>query len=480
MSRFDNYIIEDDGDLYRQYRKLQNFNIREAIEDTGKRIVILTNRNKVADDKMYYTARSIKEACDKRKIPNYVLFAENAHILRDKSGNYRIHNRKDKEGFPISPYNTISLSRGSVMKRLSTRNFISQLERANIFCVNSRNCIEICADKYRTALKLAEAKLPSPKTAMIQDIATVEYALEQLGGDFPYIVKTLTGSKGVGVFFAESYRSLKSILQTIWKINENEELIMQEFIDAPNDVRIHVLGDRVVAAMKRFKIENDFRSNYSQGGKVSPFKVNDEIAKVAVKAAKAVGGIWTGIDMIFDKKGNPYIIEINSSPGTEGIERATGAKVVEQVIDFILDENNWRKSPKEVGFKEVVTILDTKIKAKFDTGNGALCVIHADSHEVDEKKKVVKWKMNGNNFEHPYEEIRDVKVGGMRNYTEKRPVIKLDISFDGIKYKDVLFTLDDRLKRTPVLLSRDFMKRANVMVNPADTYLLTIPDEVKK
>jgi len=479
MSRFNEHLTESLGPAD-QYLKLKTGKIVESKENTEINIVIITSRNESKKDKLYVTAQRLSDTCSKKHIPYYILFIENSHMIKNENGDYTIHNWNDKKGFPIDSDKTVVINRGSVMQKKSSLNIISQLEKASIFCINDRQAIETCADKYKTILKMGAAAITSPKTALLQSMDTLDYALEQLDSDFPYVVKTISGSKGVGVFFTESIKSLKSILQVIWKINEDEELLIQEYIPAPFDIRAHVLGDEVIAAMKRFVIKDDFRSNYSQGGKIKSVKLTDEEKEICIKAAKAVGATWAGVDFILNKKGEPFILEVNSSPGTAGIEEATGQDITGEVINWVLNKNNWVKVANEIGFKETVEFDGEEIIAKFDTGNGSLCVMHADSYDINEKNKTVTWTYNKKKFKHPYKKIKDVHVGGMRNYTEKRPIIELDITFDGVIFKEVDFTLDDRSKRTHILINRRFMRKANIMVNAAKSFVVTQKPEVIK
>ena len=479
MGRFDDHLINSLGPA-EQFKKLKLKKIVESKENTEINIVIITSRNESKKDNLFITAQRLVDTCSKKHIPYYVLFIENSHIIKDDNGDYTIHNWNDKKGFSIDPDKTVVINRGSVMQKKSSLNIISQLEKANIFCINDRAAIETCSDKYRTMLKMGAAAITSPKTALLQSMDTLDYALEQLDSDFPYIVKTISGSKGVGVFFSESMKSLTSILQVIWKINEEEELLIQEFISAPFDIRAHVLGDEVIASMKRFVIKDDFRSNYSQGGKIKAVKLTDEEKDICIKASKAVGATWGGVDFISNKKGEPFILEVNSSPGTAGIEEATGQDITGEVIDWVLNKDNWIKVANEIGFKETVEFDGEEIIAKFDTGNGSLCVMHADSYDINEKNKTVTWTYNKKKFKHPYKKIKDVHVGGMRDYTEKRPIVELDIIFDGIIFKEIDFTLDDRSKRTHMLINRRFMRKANVMVNAAKSFVVTTkPEKIK-
>ena len=479
MSRFDNHLIELLGPSD-QYKKLKTKKIVEAKENTEINVVVITSRNESKKNKLYVTAQRLADTCKKKRISYYILFIENAHIIKDDNGDYTIHNWNDEKGFQLWPDKTVVINRGSVMLKKSSLNIISQLEKANIFCINNRQAIEICSDKYRTTLKMGSAAITSPKTALLQSMDTLDYALKQLDSDFPYVVKTISGSKGVGVFFTESLKSLKSILQVIWKINEDEELLIQEYIQAPFDVRAHILGDEVIAAMKRFVIKDDFRSNYSQGGKIKIVKLTDEEKDICIKAAKAVGAIWAGVDFISNKKGEPFVLEVNSSPGTAGIEKATGQDIAGEVIEWVLNKDNWVKVANEIGFKETVKFNGEEIIAKFDTGNGSLCVIHADSYDINEKDKTVTWTYNKKKFKHSYKKIKDVHVGGIRDYTEKRPIIELNITFNGVVFKEVDFTLNNRSKRTHILINRRFMRKANVMVNAAKSFVVTQKPEMTK
>lgn len=469
------YIIEEE-DIYSLYNHIKNSKLNEVKKNEvpiDVNFVFITNKNTNRKDNLFSTVSTMSDNCKDMKIPYYVLFVEDAYIIRDDNGQYTVHNHDDERGFEVFSDKTIVINRGSVMKKRSYLNLITQLEKANIFCVNSRETIEICSDKYRTALRLASSAIPTPKTLLLQSMETLEYSLEKIGNKFPLIVKTISGSKGVGVFFVESMRSLKSILQVIWKINEDEELLIQEYISSPYDVRVHVLGDHIIAAMKRYIIKDDFRSNYSQGGKVDTVKLTEEQKKICIEAAKSVGAVWSGVDLIVDKNKKNYIIEINSSPGTDGIIKAMGDDITIDIIKWVSDKKNWIKKASEIGFKEVIEFDGKEFIAKFDTGNGSHCVIHTEKYEIDEKKKIVEWTCGGKKFKHKYKEIEDINVGGLRDYIEKRPVIELDITFNGTVYKNIDFTLDDRSNRTPVLINRRFMRKANVMVNSAKSYLVT-------
>jgi hypothetical protein len=129
---------------------------------------------------------------------------------------------------------------------------------------------------------------------------------------------------------------------------------------------------------------------------------------------------------------------------------------------------------KECGYIDTVEIDGIgEFKAKFDTGNGSLCVLHADKYDIDEKNNMVTWSNNGKSYKYSYKTIKEVHVGGLRNHTENRPVIELDITFDGVIHKAVDVTLDNRADRTPVLINRRFIRKGNLTINPAKKYILS-------
>jgi len=473
MNRFKDFLREQDSSI----DKIKQKDVDVPAEDATPDLIVLTNRKEENNDnKLFRTAERIKEICDQRNIKCYIVFTEDSHILRHEDGNHTIHNSDDKDGFPVLYGQTVAVIRGSIAKLRSTMDLISQLEKIGIFCINFRETMEVCSDKYRTILRMAETALPSPKTALLQGESTIDFAFETVGGEFPVIVKMLSGSKGVGVFFAESWKSLKGFLQMIWKINDEEELLMQQYIETDHDFRVHVLGDEVIAAMKRYVVPGDFRANFSLGGKVEETTLTNEEIEMCIMASKAVRATWSGVDFVKDKDGNPYILEINSSPGTEGIEKATNEDIVNMVIDYTIDRDNWSLKARECGWIESVEINDIgTFKGKFDTGNGSLCVLHAENFDIG--NGMVKWKIGDSVHKKPYKTIKKVRVGGLRNYIEERPVVELDITFDGVVYKDIDFTLDNRKDRVYILLNRKFLRKANLMVNPREKFLITTKPE---
>lgn len=328
--------------------KIDNIFSRRLVEALGKdvNILILAKYDEEVDneDGLGYSVVRLREECKKSGIPCFVAMAEKVQMKKTKKG-YDVSNIGEKETVEITPKNTVVMIREH--HSLSNLDLITQLERNGFFCVNTRECNEVCKDKFQTILKLVDGGLTCPKSVILRNEENIDFAVKELGGKFPLIIKTLDGSQGVGVFMAESEKSLKPTLQTIWKLNPDVELLMQQKIDADFDVRVHVLNGKVIASMRRDVMKGDFRSNYSQGAKVGEYKLSDELAKQCIAANDIVGGTWTGVDFMLSKKGEPYFIEVNASPGTEGVEKATGKNIINEVIEVITNKNNWKK-PKEI------------------------------------------------------------------------------------------------------------------------------------
>ena len=455
-----------------QVQPFKNY-LEEATGDKKfLRLLIITDEPDNA--KEFHTADRLQEECKKLNYPFY-LFKLTGGYTTNEDGVRRFHNKEDKKGFEVGAM-TVAIVRGSITRKDSWLDLVSILERANATLVNPRTTINICADKYRTALRLADYGLTQPQTKLINDHEKSNEIVDNSGIKFPLIMKTLRGSKGVGVLFVDSPKGLDSIVQLIHKQDEDADLLVQEYIKTDYDVRVHILGGKFLAAMKRPVIEGDFRSNVSQGSEPEKIKLTELEIEESLKASKAVGGYWTAVDFIPSKnreKQPPYMLEVNSSPGTEGIEEATKMNIAKEVITHFADKVNRFTVPTECGYKEILTIKPFgEIVAKFDTGNSGMPVIHADKIKPLSNTKV-QWSLLGKTIESRIVRTENIKVGGLRDYDEDRYVVKLDVEFAGGYYKDVEFTIDDREDRTPILLDRAFMKRLNVMVNPQRKYVIT-------
>ena len=454
-----------------QIPKFKDYFTEQKQEKDFLRLLIITDEPEEA--KTFHTADRLREECEKLGYPFY-LFKLTGGYTTYEDGVRKFHNKGDKKGFEVGAM-TVAIIRGSITRKDSWMDFVSILERANSTLVNPRTTINICADKYRSSLRLADYGLTQPRTKLINDPEKSNEQVKEADINFPLIMKTLRGSKGVGVLFIDSERGLDSIVQLIHKQDEDADLLVQEYIKTEYDVRVLVLGGKVLAAMKRPVIEGDFRSNVSQGSKPKKIDLTELEIEESLKAAKAVGGYLTAVDFIPSKnrdKEPPFMLEVNSSPGTEGIEEATGMNIAKDVIKHFAKKENRYTVPTECGYKEVVTIKPFgEIISKFDTGNSGMPVIHADKFSV--KGDTITWTLLGKTITSKIIKKEEISVGGLRDYEETRYVVKLDVEFAGGYYKDVEFTIDDREDRTPILFDRAFMNKLNVMVNPQRKYVIT-------
>jgi gamma-F420-2:alpha-L-glutamate ligase len=421
------------------------------------------------------TIKKFEAYCTRNDIKYYTAFADTAYLETKKDGKVTIHNVGDDDGFRINRDKTFVIARRGVVFHGYSRNLISQLEHYKFCFLNELTVFEICEDKYLTYLKLTENNVPTPKSMLVSNEDMIQYAHKKVGGQFPVIIKTLSGTQGKGVAIAGDAKALRSTLQALWSVGSGVELMIQEYIQSDHDVRIHVLGDKVIASMRRDVVKGDFRSNVHLGGATREYEPDKATAKLAIRAAKAVRGKWLGVDIMFDKDGNPYVLEVNASAGTDGIEALTKKDIISEVMEYVKNGVNWTRPSQEVGVLETITIEGIgDFAARFDTGNAAESA-SLDAQDIEIKGRKVTWTTNGKSMTGTkYDSVRIKANHTSDEKMDKRPIVKLDVTFEGVKYKGVLFNLNDRShKSTPVLINKDFMIRSGSVINPGKVYAVT-------
>ena len=453
--------------------KFKSFIVEEKDIEKYRVLVISTEHG---DNSI--TAERLEDEAKKLGFEFYVVKMNGSYIKFD-NGKYTIHKDDDTKGFELNSDNTVCFMRGTP-SRDSYLDLVSQLERIGIPMVNSRVCLERAADKYRTYLRLKAFGLDQPKTVLCPSPDAAEIAFENLDTKFPIILKTLRGSKGIGVLFVESERSLNSLIQTLYKMDTEADLLMQEYIKTDYDVRAIVLDGKVVAAMRRNVVEGDFRSNASQGAKVESIELTKLEIDQCIHAAKSIGGIFTGVDFIPSKNRdtqNPLFLEVNSSPGTESIEEATGLNISKILLEYFKDKKKRYTVPNDCGYYESVTIKPFgAVVAKFDTGNSNNCILHAEDVKVEGNQVTFKHKDKTYKTKH-YGKYTSVTGGG----EDERYIVKYDMEFSGTLYKGIEFGLDNRERMgTEVLLNRKTMRKLNVIVDPQRRFMVTTKAEVKE
>ncbi len=217
---------------------------------------------------------------------------------------------------------------------------VKQFEMNNVFSTARSLSITRARNKVRTLQIMARKGIPIPETVFSVDPETIEEQIELLGGG-PVIIKLQEGTQGLGVILAESKKSAKSIIDTFYKMDTS--ILIQRFIEESNgeDLRIFVVGNKIVASMKRTSEVGEFRSNVHRGGHTEVIQPTGKEQYIALNAVKYLGIGVAGVDLIRSKKG-PLLIEVNASPGLQGIEGATGVNIAREIILFV-EKNGARR-----------------------------------------------------------------------------------------------------------------------------------------
>lgn len=213
---------------------------------------------------------------------------------------------------------------------------LRQLEVMGTYSLNDSLAIVRSRDKLRSLQLLSRKEVPMPVTGFAKSPLDTDNLIELVGGA-PLIIKLLESTQGEGVVLAETRKAAHSVINAFKQLDAN--ILVQEFIQeaAGTDIRCFVIGDRVVAAMQRTAKPGEFRSNVHKGGTVEPVELTEEEKQIAVKATKVMGLDVAGIDLIRSKRGS-LLLEANSSPGLEGIEKATGLDIATMIIEYVESE----------------------------------------------------------------------------------------------------------------------------------------------
>jgi len=210
---------------------------------------------------------------------------------------------------------------------------LRQFEMMGVFPLNESVAIGRSRDKLRSLQLLSRKGVGLPVTAFAHEVENTQDIIQLVGGA-PLVIKLLEGTQGRGVVLAETYKAAESVIDAFRELHAN--FMIQEFIREAGgaDIRCFVIGDKVVAAMKRQAKEGEFRSNLHRGGTASLVKLTPEERATAARAAKIMGLNVAGVDILRSNHG-PVVMEVNSSPGLEGIENATNKDIAAMIIDFI-------------------------------------------------------------------------------------------------------------------------------------------------
>ena len=268
-------------------------------------------------------------------------------------------------GKRLSDYDAILPRIGNSITYFGTA-VVRQFEQMDVYTPNTSNGISNARDKLRAIQILSRHNIDMPATAFVRNRADVRPAIASVGGA-PVVIKLLEGTQGIGVILAPQVKVAEAIIETLHSTQQN--VLIQRFVaeSRGTDVRALVVGDRVVAAMRRRAEGDEFRSNVHRGGTVEPVRLDPAYEQAAVRAAQIMGLRVAGVDMLEGEEG-PLVMEVNSSPGLQGIESATGLDVAGAIIDYIAGQVNFPE-------------IDVRQRLSVSTGYGvAELTMHGSEH----------------------------------------------------------------------------------------------------
>ena len=453
-------------------KNFQSFITEENVNDGDIQIAVLT---KVSSKEKEVVSNQIKDYADKNKIPCHIVNTRKAWVSTNDidKGLISVSDIKgDKVDFDVSK--TIVFVRAGVLDDEVGLALLSTFEKAGAFMINNRNGMSTCDNKMSTYITFNQNGIQTPKTSIINNEESVQDAHKRIGGKFPVIVKTITGTQGIGVSIVNDYKSMISVIQSLWKFNA--DLLIQEFLEMDFDVRTIVVDGVIIASTKRIKPKEDFRSNIHRGADSVPYVLSDDEKKLILDAYRTTGAYMVGVDHTI-VNGKEYILECNGSPGIgsnfgngDG-KKTTNERLIEKILEHVGKvKSRFVGSTQTAGYVERLEIVGLgPFRAKFDTGNGTKAsMFHVDKLEI--KGKTARWERDGKKFTH---NIIGVSRPMHVDQIDKRPIVLVDIKFNNTLYKDVPIGLTTRDSRSTFLINRELLTRFKVAVNPDRKFVLS-------
>lgn len=507
---FEDKTLKDDDGKVQQTDKLDVVYANKKPEKWNnifKHIIIFTNDR---DDENNKTLKNIHEAIETLKkehckiIPELHVFVAADVDADDSEENITISD--DKEKFTISKesnVDTLIFSRLGVQGEDQCEHIVTLLQDRGFLVLNPVRYSALACDKYESACLFKKGNIPQPNfTLMTKDILYDEELYKNAmhdvypkwdvkntdkNEDLGVVVKILDGHGGTGVALIDG-KKLYAWLQLVFAVNPEQRLLIQKKEEADGgDIRVHVLTLRnkqvILAAMKRIKINNDFRSNVSLGATAEPVKLTPEQEQIALRTAQLSKLPWCAVDIMPLVKGSNkelgdnVVLEINASPGTAGITDVMKENFINILLNELNDPSEFMLQDKIAGFIESANIrFDDKFNmdflAKLDTGNSTKAST-LEVGEFSDDGKYVEFSLNGKKMK--FEKIdKSVALAGEQKY--ERPVIKVpEITLGLRKVTNVplAITKNREGKTTNLLLNRDVLSKFGYVVHPAISHILT-------
>lgn len=274
-----------------------------------------------------YSTRRLKEAALERNYDVKVLNTLKFAIDLDQGSPDLFYRQKQ-----LSHYDAVLPRIGASITYYGT-SVVRQFEEMDVFCAATANGISNSRDKLRSLQILSRHHIGIPRTTFVNDKKDVIPAIERVGGA-PVVIKLIEGTQGIGVLLAESMKAAESIIELLQ--SQKQDVLIQKFVaeSKGKDIRAFVVGDRVVAAMRRVAQGQEFRSNVHRGGVAEAVDLPQEYRDTAVRSAQILGLRVAGVDMLESAAG-PQVMEVNSSPGLEGIETCTKLDIAGAIVEYI-------------------------------------------------------------------------------------------------------------------------------------------------
>ena len=350
MEKFSSFITEQKEE---SYRLIVFNNSNEDVRDVGKRerpdFKLYTDSAKKVGIEIFnveYTGLFVSESNGKLFLNSFEFDDDGVVIMPTESGG-----AKYQKPIEINPDNTLIFARGLGTFGYTTNrrwvDIIRGLEDKGFKTIPSIKTWDMCSSKYYCDQLFKQNNLRSPITVPITYSDDSERAVKEGGLKFPLILKSSSGSQtGVGVIIMESMKSLHPTVQMLSFLKPYVDLLVQEYIKIDYDIRVLVVNGEVLASMRRNVMDDDIRSNASLGAKTESIELTDMERETAIKVSQLVDGDLVGVDLLPAKdreKEQPYILEVNATPGLGGIEEVTKDKsVTQEILKIYMNRENWK------------------------------------------------------------------------------------------------------------------------------------------
>ena len=472
-----------------------------------KHIVVFTNDRDSSSNKTLKNIEDAIESLKKHKariIPELHVFIA-AEIDSDETES-KITITDGDESFVIekeSNIDTLIFSRLGVQDEDQCEHIVQILQDRGFLVLNPVRYSALACDKYESAVLFKKGNIPQPNfTLMNKDILYDEKlyhsAMKEVypnwnekdsdkNEELSFVMKILDGHGGTGVAMIDGKR-IYAILQMIFAIDPERNILLQKKEEADGgDIRVHVLTLRdkqiILAAMKRIKLGNDFRSNVSLGAEAEPVTLTPEQEQIALKTAQLSHLPWCAVDIMPLVKGSNkelgdnVVLEINASPGTAGISEVIKKNFINVLLDNLTDPSTFFLQEKIAGYVESVSIkfadnVEKEFLAKLDTGNSTTAsVLEVGEYTVENNK--IKFTVDGKKLEYDLHSMSKAVAG---EETYERPVFivpEITLGLRKIKNVPISVVKDRDKKTTNFLLNRDTMSKLGYVVNPNTAHILT-------